>query len=451
MIMYEYGPQHPLSYRQEVLTPLFERIRVGESCVVVGPASMGKTRLLDFMMRPDVQDHYLGKQSGETIILRADCNRMAQANEWGLFEMMLTALVEGSDQRPRSRNYQKQLNDLREPVILRENALLANRHLELAARSLIKEAGMKLCYVMDEFDETYRRFPALALAKLRALRDQYKNRLCYVLLMRNIPERIRDPEDSESFYELFSRWVIGLGPYNDDDAARIEAQLEDRRQHNFPMQIKTNLLRMAGGHAGMIGALMDILTKHPEWGLDQANLTQLAEQPAILEECRKLWEGLPEEEHYGLANLQRGASIPENIRTRLGLKGLVKTDGAAARIIPPLFGEYIRKFGPSAPGQVWLDESAHTIQVEGRIIKNLTALEFKLAAFLYHHIGQICRCDEIHEQLFPNEPAFTNESNTRIDTLVRQLRDSIELDPSHPRYLIAVRDVGYKLAATAEG
>ncbi|MEZ4676320.1 MAG: hypothetical protein R2932_19020 [Caldilineaceae bacterium] len=62
--------------------PLFARIHAGESCAVVGAASMGKSRLLQFILRPDVATHYLAKltqaNATPTLLLWIDCNRMAE-------------------------------------------------------------------------------------------------------------------------------------------------------------------------------------------------------------------------------------------------------------------------------------------------------------------------------------------------------------------------------------
>lgn len=448
--MFEYGPQHPLSYRQDVLRPLFERIRAGESCAVVAPASMGKTRLLDFMMRPDVQEHYLANQSDETLILRADCNRIDQLSEWGLYELLLTAIVEGSDQRQRAIPHRAEINTWRETVILnKEHNLLALRMLELAARVLITD-GMKLCFVLDEFDEAYRRLPAQAMAKLRALRDQNKNRLCYVLMMRNVPEKVRRRSDCESFYELFSRYVIGLGPYREEDMARIVTQLEERRKHTLGAPLKSALLRLSGGHAGTAYALMDIFSQHPEWGLDEAYLPQLASQPAIVEECRKLWESLPEDERRGLLAIQSGSPIPDYIAARLALKGLMSTTSGTAKITLPMLAHYVQQLGPSAGECIWLDEDAHTIQIGERKVTDLSALEFKLAAYFYERLGQVCHKDEIQVYLYADAPSPAAGDDKHVEALVRQLREAIEPDPSHPRYLVAVRDVGYKLNAQPE-
>ena len=340
--MFEIGPKHPLTYRQEIVVPFFNRVLSAESCATVGSASMGKTRLLDFLMRSDVQANFLGEQADHTLLLRADCNRLVQISEWGLCELMLTAIVEGCVQNPKARAWRKQLNDLREPVILKENALLALRHLELAVSILVKENEIKLCFLLDEFDTAYRSLPLLALFHLRALRDSNKNRLSYALFLRNTPETLRNPAECESFYELFSRYVFGLGPYSPTDVTRIVSQIEERRNYHVSLTAKEKLISLSGGHPGLILALFDILTEKPRL-IEEENVGALVGEPLIVEECTKLWMSLSEEERQGLADVSQSIPLSDEIRARLALKGLVTGDN----LFSPLFFRYIQKLSGS--------------------------------------------------------------------------------------------------------
>jgi hypothetical protein len=104
--MPEIGPIHPITYRAELTTPLFHRIHAGESCAVVGAASMGKSRLLQFILRPDVATHHLAKltrtDATPTLLLWIDCNRMAEFTAWGLHELILASLAAGVGQPARA-------------------------------------------------------------------------------------------------------------------------------------------------------------------------------------------------------------------------------------------------------------------------------------------------------------------------------------------------------------
>lgn len=68
------GPEHPLTYRQEIAAQVSEKFGTGESRVVVGPASMGKSRLL----RGNVQAHYLRDRAATTWLGLVDCDRLVR-------------------------------------------------------------------------------------------------------------------------------------------------------------------------------------------------------------------------------------------------------------------------------------------------------------------------------------------------------------------------------------
>lgn len=441
--MPEIGPAHPLTYRAEIAAPLFALLRSGESAAIIGPASMGKSRLLQFLLRPDVQQHYLGDAAASTWLVLADCNRQAEASEWGLYELMLTALTEVAAGRldPSLRNW---LNDLRLKAITERSALLARRHVELATRVLCQEHGLRLCFIFDEFDATYQSLPASALANLRALRDADKYRVSFVLMLRDRPERLRSPADSEGFYELISRSVLGLGPYSRSDARRVIVQLAARRSHAVSADEEEAMLALSGGHPGLLVALFDVImrgSKRPAG--DELTRWALA-QPQVLEECRKLWNGIAEDEQLALSRLVQGIGAAYSIRELLALKGLVIAARPDAVIVfSPVFKEYILTHGTLSDQTLSLDEGAAVAWVEGERIADLSPLEFELLRLLYRRLGQVCTRDEIVAALYPDEKGAV--ADDRIDSLVRHLRKAIEPIAGNPRYLLTVRGQGYKL------
>lgn len=176
--------EHPLSYRQEIVGPLFAEIARGDSCAVVGAASMGKSRLLSFVGRRDVREHYLGSQAGKTLLAHVDCNRLAEMSDWGLYELMLTSLTEAAGAFAPLMDQRKALNGLRREVIINHDVipLLAQRHVELAAHIICAEEQLSVCFLLDEFEEPYRRLPARACQSARAARsEQVSPDLCSLL------------------------------------------------------------------------------------------------------------------------------------------------------------------------------------------------------------------------------------------------------------------------------
>lgn len=451
--MPEIGPKHPITYRQEIAKPLFHRIQAGGSGVVVGAASAGKSRLLHFIGGDDVRSHYLGEAATETLLVWTDCNRMAEINEWGLYELMLTALAESV--QPPTRD---SLLALRHEVILSKNALLAQRNLEMAVRMLVHEEGLRLTFILDEFDECYRELPAQALANLRALRDMNKYALGYLLFMRDAPADLRPPTDGEGFYELLSRNILGLRPYTDADANGLIEQIMARRAHempHLPADTATQLLRLSGGHGGLLVALIDSLTKGLPvelQGGDGSNASWDSwsrELPTVHEECRKVWHGLRDEEQHTLNHLAQGLSTGVKERQSLLLKGLIEDEGEGnVRIFSPLLHAYVATSAVFTGQTLHVDTEARSVWIEGQPPVNLTPREFDLVAHLHEHGGDLRSNEEIIEAMYEGEQQFNINNNT-VSALVRRLRQKIEPTPKQPRYLLNQHGHGYKLVCEA--
>lgn len=445
--MPEIGPQHPLTYRQEIAAPLFDLLASGESAAVVGPASMGKSRLLQFLLRSDVQQHYLGDAAPNTWLVLVDCNRLVEISEWGLYELLLTSLTEDTSGLLDA-SQREWLNGLRREAITAGSALLARRHVELATRILCREHGLRLCVIFDEFDEIYRTLPASALANLRALRDADRYSVSYVLMVRDHPGRLRSRDDVEGFYELMSRSVIGLKPYMEPDARRVIAQIAARRSRAVTASQETAMLALSGGHPGLLVALCDLLS-NGDAAPTNGDLTEWAlDQPQVVEECRKLWNGLAEDEQFALSRLATGIGASYTIRELLTLKGIIRPTGQdVVGFFSPVLRQYVLNEGSLSDRELWLDEGAMVVWVEGRPLADLSRLEFDLLRHLYRRLGQVCTREEIMNALYPTETQDPDKAgaDNRIDTLVRRLRKAIEPAPAHPRYLLTVRGHGYKL------
>src|ERR1035438_7467178 len=87
-----------------------------------------------------------------------------------------------------------------------------------------------------------------------------------------------------------------------------------------------------------------------------------------------------------------------------------------------------------------IDASSMTVQVEGRIILT-TVREFRLLEYLATHLGRVLTRDQLLDAVWKETPFVTPRS---IDVYVRRLREKIEIDPRHPRYLKTLRGIGYR-------
>ena len=92
-------------------------------------------------------------------------------------------------------------------------------------------------------------------------------------------------------------------------------------------------------------------------------------------------------------------------------------------------------------GPVMLDDGAKTVTVDGEPV-SLTPLEFNILRLLMRHPGQVFSMTQIYEQVW-NDTALGSENTVAVH--IRHLREKIEIDPAHPRYLKVVWGLGYKM------
>lgn len=101
---------------------------------------------------------------------------------------------------------------------------------------------------------------------------------------------------------------------------------------------------------------------------------------------------------------------------------------------------------PDAPpvivlGQVEVDLATGEVRRLGAVESMLTAKEHALVKRLNESRGSIVTTDELCRSVYGNEFGYANA----LAILVRRLREKIEDDPSHPRWVVTVRGLGYRL------
>ncbi len=87
-------------------------------------------------------------------------------------------------------------------------------------------------------------------------------------------------------------------------------------------------------------------------------------------------------------------------------------------------------------GPVQLDTRSARVTVDGQAIK-LTSLEYRLLAYLMHHLGRVVSRTELVEHLYDQD--FDRDSNT-IEVFIGRLRKKLGAD-----YIRTVRGLGYCL------
>ena len=94
-------------------------------------------------------------------------------------------------------------------------------------------------------------------------------------------------------------------------------------------------------------------------------------------------------------------------------------------------------------GDLEIDTARHRVSRGGTVV-DLSRMEFALLEFLARNRGQVFSRSQLLEKVWGYD--FAGDTRT-VDVHVSWLRHKIEDDPAHPKRLLTVRGVGYKLEA----
>ena len=432
------------TYRTLEVSQIVDTIQAGDSCTIVGVGSAGKSNLLRFLRREDILRERLGPQY---LLVYVDGNKLIECSEWGLWELMLHQTTLAVEERGDATvEIVQALDQLYNQAIGAETRDFAVRYLDRTLNLVRKRLGLRLVFLLDEFDELYEQLPASGFSALRALRDDHKYQLSYLVATRQEWRRLRqEPEAAEAFEELVSPQTIWLGPYADSDARDMLERLAAR--HGKPLDGATQrlLLKETGGHPGLLSAAYRTAIENSR-ALDRS----LRSSARIQDECRRIWYSLPadQQQAVGAMAVDLETNPPTGpVAAQLENKGLIAEVGPARyALFSRLFGDCIVQLGLHTGPQVRVDRNLHAVIVGNRRVDDLPALPFALIEYLDRHRGRACSRAELIGHLYPDEPQDDSASiDGRLDTVVARLRRAIEPDPSEPRYILTVRGHGYRL------
>jgi DNA-binding response OmpR family regulator len=92
-------------------------------------------------------------------------------------------------------------------------------------------------------------------------------------------------------------------------------------------------------------------------------------------------------------------------------------------------------------GNLTIDLESRTVTVAERPVE-LTYKEFELLVAMARQPNRVFSRDQLFAQVWGSD--FLGESRT-VDVHIRYLREKLEENPSHPRHIMTVRGVGYRM------
>lgn len=445
----------PITYRSEIISPVLTSLAAGECCSVIGMSGVGKSNMVQHMLRPDVLAHYLGEQAEHFRFVTLDANLLAEWSAWGFFEGLYAALLAvyeselPSDVIPRVRSTHAQL-------------LTHTDHYAVALRGCAELLGLlcqdrQLVLILDEFDPLFSALPEQVFRNLRGLRDCHKYRLMYLTFSRQLLPLLRDDDDwdvIEPFVELLSLRELGLHPLRYVDALDEVQRFAQRHQQLLDTTAAETIAEVSGGHPALLRALVQQELVTP--GTIKAKQAELHLQPTIRLECAKIVQQLTGDEQEALLQVAGGLPIDDAHTRILLLKGLFCQQNEKIAIFSPILLTYLktldqtRHSGGETP--LVVDGAKHTIFYYGRdITAELTPRERRVLAYLWEHKDQICTVIEVARVVEPRLPDDIAE-DIELEfcrVMMRRLRMRLlHLAPDRLVPLLIYRKLGYKLVTS---
>jgi DNA-binding winged helix-turn-helix (wHTH) protein len=446
-----YWAGFPATYRAEQIATITQWLAVGESGLIIGGSGVGKSNFAGFLSsRPEVIPAQFRQPPARYCFLLLDLNSLPGLNGPNFYRGLYQTLQDASEQlEAEVRQAVRELNS--EPVNW-DDSFAVLTLLQKAHRLFIRQAGKKVVWLLDRFDEACRRLDAPTLNSLRGLRDQFKGELIYLVFTRQPLARLCPLAEIDEFYEIVAANTCWLGPMVERDARWLVQQMADRLQTTFDESTITQLIGMTGGLPAFLkGACLAVA--NGSLGSTQSNqawIAHLLSRPEFQRNCQEIWRDLTPGEQQVLSALSGGtgeSALAKDTLAYLEKYGWLTRTAPEGKLnlFSPLFRAYVSQQYGLGAGLIELHPKTRAV-LRGGVALNieLTASEDRLLAYFLEHPAEVCDKDTLMRAVWPNEQRFSGIRDDRLAQLVKRLRDKIEPDPAHPAYIQTVHGRGYR-------
>jgi hypothetical protein len=432
----------PLNYRETEVKRIMDALYRLRSIAVIGLAGMGKSNLLRFVAsHVEARSLYLRDRAASFVFVLVDCNRIDSTERAVLEELcdQLVALGIPSGIKGRIRQGDDRVRQLR--------TTLQSQFQNL-------ETGQNVCIIFDPIDHTGKQLAPQFPRFLRSLRDVRKN-VCFVFGSRRPLDPL--PELDELFDEPC--WVR---PLDQQDALDSIARDEKRLGAAFDEKEKKKLIRVTGGHPGLLKNAAELLHTSFVDPKDSPDdwASRTLESNKIREVCQDLWNDLTTSEKQALKLRARKVPLheldPEAVKFLLDTGLLVQGLDGQAACFSMLFGKFVERQELDQVIRITVDPE-NKLQIRSWKCaqeRSLTADQFRLLSHMARNPEQVFTRSQLWEAIWPGEqPAALDAIEQHIRRLRRQVNPILRELTGDTQYnfIVAVRGRGYKLNTKPQG
>lgn len=452
-----YWVEFPTTYRAEEIATVMQWISAGESGVVIGFAGTGKSNLAGFLgSRPEAITPHISGNPDQYTIVRLDLNSLPALTVPFFYRGLVQTLLDASPKL--GSEVEQAMQTVTQGQINWNDTFEVMTVLQKLHHFVVRQAGKRVVWLLDRFDEPCRRLDAQVLSTLRSLRDQFKGELCYVLFTRHPVAYLRDPDEISEFYDIVAANTCWVGPMNERDAGWIANQMADRLEMTFTETDVAQLIEVSGGLPAFMKlgclALAEGTVSRDETAT--VWVEAFLGRPEFRRYCQEIWDDLTSDEQNVIAALSGGANenqVDWETLTHLEQAGLLVRQGPDGQAVTfsPIFQAFVAQQTKDFAGTLELHPKTRSV-IRGGVPLNveLSSNEDRLLSYFLEHPGEICLKDSLMRTVWPEEELVKGVRDDRLAQLIKRLRDKIEPDPGHPVYIQTLHGRGYRFVQPDE-
>jgi hypothetical protein len=446
---------NPPEYRAELCKRILDVAGRGKSCSVIGVSSSGKGNVARHLARADVRKYCLGAEAEGLLGVLVDFLHYTEPDTASFHRMFLEGLkrtAEQADAPAGVASAKAEFKQLWSDSAETQSKDKVRVYLQDAIALVFKCGIDRLFFILDDFDKVLLMdTPPGAFNSLRGIRDNHKDTLAYVpmlrreigFVLRGAGKNIRDYED---FHELVFKPVIAVGACSWADCNRAIDRLEGNSKRKLTQLERDKLIQFSGGHVGLLKTLF-VAVEQSNMNLSVPNAQAVLQKRAdVSSECSKIWDSLEKDEHAALQALAQGQPVKDEVIFRLAAKDIVRGD--TRRMVIPLFEGWVTqrlpKPQPSTPAQVQLEPISKNILIDGRLIHDLDEVAFELFKALLTKRNQPVLPQELFDVMrrYPAHGSAGGPPDQRLERLMNELLDRVNT-PAR-QYVVSGVDGSYK-------
>jgi DNA-binding winged helix-turn-helix (wHTH) protein len=459
---------YPVETREQELAQLVQYVQEGNSIQIVSLPGVGRSNILGLLAhnRQVREKHFPTKNAFVHFVL-VNFSEVADRPLIDTTKLMFLNLVDSLRERDMLEEHAVASEIFRESLSYQDELVLF-RGMKRVVEYLGVEKKLTLIFLFDRFEEYVPMLDHAFFSNLRILRDIAKYRFSVVFTLYKPLEDILEATILADFYEFVAGHTVYLRLYDGPSVLFRLEYLEKLTGKNIPDGIRSELIRLTGGHwkltrAGAEAILANdvILSdarhhetvspvrkeshrKEPSVNPQDDKLQAfLLEQKPIRGSLREMVFTLTPEEQQVLIGGQNVWEDHPEVKAYFEHIGLIH-DGS---VTIPLLTRYLEAEQAAKQTQkqpIVFDTEKNLIRKGETVLSDsLTSAEFRLLAYLLNHPDRVIDREELITIVWQEHKTTAGVTDQAVDQLIFRLRRKIEENPNQPTHLVTVKGRGF--------